>query len=144
MIGGVVQAVHAFRSKGVGHILWKIVVALAYFTTGLFLRMHLGIGVAALTLLLIWFFIVQGVVSLVTFFGSRKKGTSGWLLLDGVVTLLLGFLVWAHWPSGALWLIGVFAGVNLLMNGMTRLMLTLALKRALQTGGTTTATEASS
>lgn len=135
MIGGVVQAVHAFRSKDVGPIVWKIVVALAYFATGLFLRMHLGIGLAALTLLLIWFFIVEGVVSLVTFFGARKKGASGWLLLDGLVTLMLGFLVWAHWPTRAMWLIGVVAGASLLMNGMTRLMLTLALKRAVQAGG---------
>ena len=45
--------------------------------------------------------------------------------------LLLGFLIWEHWPSQALWLVGVFVGVNLLMNGMTRLMLTLAVRRAL-------------
>ncbi|HEY3705907.1 MAG TPA: DUF308 domain-containing protein [Terracidiphilus sp.] len=134
MIGGVVQAVHAFRSKGVGPILWKIVVALAYIATGLFLRMHLGIGLAALTLALIWFFIVEGVVSVVMFFSARQKGVSGWLLLDGLVTLLLGFLIWAHWPSGTLRIIGVFVGVNMLMNGMTRLMLTLAVKRAVQAG----------
>src|SRR5215469_13967607 len=41
MIGGVVQLVYAFRSKGVGPTIWKIVVAIAYFSTGLFLRFEL-------------------------------------------------------------------------------------------------------
>lgn len=132
MIGGVVQVVHAFRCKGVGPIVWKIVVALAYFATGFFLRMHPGFGLAALSLAVIWFFIIGGVVSLVTFFGSRKKGASVWVLLDGLVTLLLGFLLFEHWPSRAAWLVGVLVGANLLMNGMTRLMLTLAIRRAFQ------------
>ncbi|UWZ83618.1 hypothetical protein [Occallatibacter riparius] len=55
-----------------------------------------------------------------------------WLLLDGLFTLLLGLLIWRHWPSSAMWIIGVFVGFNLLMNGMTRLMLTLAIRRALK------------
>src|SRR5215469_2816959 len=44
MIGGLVQFAFAFRSKGVGLTIWKIVVAIAYFLTGLFLRIELGIG----------------------------------------------------------------------------------------------------
>src|SRR6516162_4541803 len=44
MIGGIVQFIYAFRSRGVGMTIWKIVVALAYFLTGAFLRMNLGIG----------------------------------------------------------------------------------------------------
>jgi uncharacterized membrane protein HdeD (DUF308 family) len=135
MIGGIVQFIHAFRSKGVGMTIWKIVVAVAYFLTGLFLRLNLGIGLAALTLALIFFFVIEGVMSLVAFVRERKKGGSAWLLFNGVLTLLLGVLIWSHWPSRAMWIIGVFVGFNLLMNGMTRLMLTLAVRRALKAAG---------
>jgi uncharacterized membrane protein HdeD (DUF308 family) len=132
MIGGVVQFIHAFKSKGVGMTIWKIVVALAYVLTGLFLRMNLGIGLAALTFALVFFFVIEGAMSLAAYARERKKGGSVWLLFDGVFTLLLGILIWIHWPSSAMWIIGVFVGFNLLMNGMTRLMLTLAVRRALK------------
>lgn len=132
MIGGILQFVYAFKSNGIGMAIWKIVVALAYFVTGIFLRMHLGIGLAALTLALIFFFLIEGVMSLVAFARERKKGASAWLLFNGFFTLVVGVLIWSHWPSRAMWLIGVFVGFNLLMNGMTRLMLTLAVRRALK------------
>jgi uncharacterized membrane protein HdeD (DUF308 family) len=132
MIGGIVQTVHAFKSKGVGMTIWKIVVAIAYILTGLFLRMNLGVGLAALTFALIFFFIIEGLMSLVAFARERKKGGSVWLLFDGMITLLLGVLIWSHWPSRAMWIIGVFVGFNMLMNGTTRLMLTLAVRRALK------------
>jgi uncharacterized membrane protein HdeD (DUF308 family) len=132
MIGGIVQFVHAFKSHGVGMTIWKIVVALAYFLTGVFLRMNLGIGLAALTLALIFFFLIEGVMDLVAYARERRRGGSAWLLIDGLFTLILGILIWSHWPSRAMWIIGVFVGFNLLMNGMTRLMLTLAVRRALK------------
>jgi uncharacterized membrane protein HdeD (DUF308 family) len=132
MIGGVVQFIHAFKSKGVGMTIWKIVVAIAYFLTGLFLRFDLGIGLAALTFALVFFFMIEGVMSLIAFFGGGKSGRSAWLLVNGVLTLLLGVLIWVHWPSSAMWIIGVFVGFNLLVNGWTRLMLTLAVRRALR------------
>jgi uncharacterized membrane protein HdeD (DUF308 family) len=132
MIGGIVQFIYAFRSRGVGMTIWKIVVALAYFLTGAFLRMNLGIGLATLTFALVFFFVIEGVMSLVAFFRGGKSGGSAWLLINGILTLLLAILIWAHWPSSAMWIIGVFVGFNLLMNGMTRLMLTLAVRRALK------------
>jgi uncharacterized membrane protein HdeD (DUF308 family) len=132
MVGGVIQFVHAFRSEGVGLAIWKIIVAIAYFLTGLFLRVELGIGLAALTFALVFFFLIEGVMSLVAFARERKKGGSVWLLCDGLITLLLGVLIWSHWPTRATWIIGVFVGFNLLMNGTTRLMLTLAVRRALK------------
>ncbi len=133
MIGGVVQFVHAFGSKGVGMTIWKILVALAYFVTGLFLRVEVGIGVAALTLAMIGFFLAQGVISLVAYVRGRKDGSSSiWLLIDGLVTLILGLMVWRHWPASGLWLLGAFVGINLVMNGASRLMISLTLRRALK------------
>jgi uncharacterized membrane protein HdeD (DUF308 family) len=132
MIGGIIQFVHAFKSHGVGMTIWKIVVALAYFFTGVFLRMNLGIGLAALTFALVFFFVIEGVMILIAYFRGGKSGGSAWLLANGILTLLLGVLIWVHWPSSAMWLIGVFVGFNLLMNGTTRLMLTLAVRRALR------------
>jgi uncharacterized membrane protein HdeD (DUF308 family) len=51
------------------------------------------------------------------------------VLFDGVVTLLLSLLIWAHWPSSSAWAIGTLVGVSMIMSGVTRLMMSLAVRR---------------
>ena len=52
-----------------------------------------------------------------------------WLLVNALITLLLGGLIWVQWPSSSVWAIGTLVGVNLLMKEMSRLMLGLASRR---------------
>jgi uncharacterized membrane protein HdeD (DUF308 family) len=49
--------------------------------------------------------------------------------MNGIITLLLGGLIWFHWPSSTVWAIGILVGVNLLMTGITRLMFGLAIRK---------------
>ena len=129
MISGFFQFLHAFRSKGAGSAIWKTLIAIVYVATGVYLRFNLGIGVAALTLVLIGFFVVQGVIDIFAYLIRPKIRGSGWVLFDGVITLILGLLIWRHWPSGSLWVIGTLVGINMIVTGFTRLMLTLAVRR---------------
>ena len=137
VISGAVQFVHAFRCAGVGHTIWKVAVAIIYFVTGLYLRLNPGLGIVALTLALIAFFVAQGLVDILVYLRTRKSGVSSWLLLDGVITLILGLMIWRHWPSGSLWVVGTLVGINMIMTGMTRLMLTVAVRRAMKTAAQT-------
>lgn len=130
MISGVVQFIHAIRGRTAGSRFWTGVIALIHFGMGLFFRLDPGIGIAALTLALIAFFISQGVIGIVDWFRSRKTGASGWLLFESAITLILGLMIWRHWPSGSLWVIGTLVGINMIMFGTTRLMLALAVRRA--------------
>jgi uncharacterized membrane protein HdeD (DUF308 family) len=130
MISGVVQFVHAIRGRTAGSRFWTGVIALIHFGMGLFFRLDPGIGIAALTLALIAFFIAQGVIGIVDWFRSRGSGASGWLLFESAITLILGLMIWRHWPSGSLWVIGTLVGINMIMFGTTRLMLALAVRRA--------------
>jgi len=135
MFGGVVQFVHVFRCKGVGRGIWKALIAVIYFATGLYLRFNLGLGISALTLALIAFFVAQGLIDIFVYFRTRKIGVSRWLLLDGTITLLLSLMLWRHWPSGSPWVVGTLVGINMIMTGTTRLMLTIALRRAMKVAG---------
>lgn len=129
MISGVMQFVHAFSCKGIGPGLWKALIAIVYFLTGLYLLVNPVLGAAALTLVLITFFVAQGVIDIFVYFQTRSSGLSGWLLVDGVITLILGLLIWRHWPSSSLWVIGTLVGINMIMTGTTRLMLSIAVRR---------------
>ncbi len=133
VFSGGFQFIHAFQSHGVGHVLWKLLVAVLYLIVGLYFLLHPLLGVAAFTFALAIFFVVEGVFDLVAYFKSRHFAGSGWILFDGIVTLILGLLVWRQWPSSSLWVIGTLVGISMIFTGMTRLMLSLAAKRLAQT-----------
>ena len=129
LFNGVAQLVHAFQSRGVGHIAWKLLVAVVYLVAGLYLVFHPGLGIVGLTLVLAVFFFAEGVVDVVAYFSVRKMDGSGWMLLDGIITLILGLMIWRHWPASSLWVIGVLIGISMLMTGTSRLMMALALRK---------------
>lgn len=84
---------------------------------------------AGLTLMLAVFFCAEGIMDLLAYlFGSKTNGAH-WLLLHGIVTLLLGVMIWRRWPLSSLWAVGILAGVSILLSGVTRLLLALAIRR---------------
>ncbi len=129
IFAGIAQLVHAFQSTGIGPIAWKVLVALIYLVAGFSLIARPAAGVAGLTLVLGIFLFAEGIADVVAYFATRKSGSSPWMLLDGVITLVLGFLIWNRWPSSALWVIGTFVGISMVMTGMTRLMMALAIRK---------------
>jgi uncharacterized membrane protein HdeD (DUF308 family) len=129
VLSGGFQFIHAFQSKGAGSVFWKLLVATLYLIVGIFFLMHPVIGVAGLTLCLAIFFLAEGVLDLAAYFQNRHAGGSGWLLMDGIVTLILGLLVWRQWPSSSLWVIGTLVGISMIFTGATRLMISLAARR---------------
>jgi uncharacterized membrane protein HdeD (DUF308 family) len=135
LFGGLVQFIHAFQSKGIGHIVWKLLVAVFYLAAGAYLIARPALGLASLTLALAIFFVAQGVVDVVAYFSTRKIGGSAWMLLDGIVTLVLGLMIWNRWPGTSLWVIGTLVGINMLMTGITRLMMAVAARKLLKDRG---------
>jgi len=130
LLDGLTQVAHAFWSKGIGHILWKLVVAAFYIAAGFYLLVHPMLGVLGLTLALGIFLFVKGAVDLISYFSAGTVGTSGWVLLDGIITLALGFMIWNRWPSSSSWVLGTLVGISMLITGIARLMMALAIRRA--------------
>ena len=130
VLAGVVHLVLAFYAHRAGTLLWKLVVGAAYIFFGMYLMSHPAIGVASLTLLLASLFLIEGIFDIALFFKMRAVGGSSWILVDGMVTLLLGLLMYLQWPSSSSWAIGTLVGVSLIISGVTRLMLSLAVRKA--------------
>ena len=63
-----------------------------------------------------------------TYFHVRSLPGSGWILFDGIVTLILALMIWRSWPASAVWALGTIVGINLLMSGFTRLMYSRAVR----------------
>jgi len=129
LFGGVAQLAYAFQSEGIGHIIWKLLVAFVYIAAGLYLLTHPGVGVAGLTLVLGIVFFVEGVADVILYFSVPKVDGSGWVLFDGIITLILGVMIWRGWPSTSFWVIGTLVGISMIMTGTTRLMMSLAVRK---------------
>lgn len=123
------QVLHALQSKGIGHILWKLLVAVLYFGVGIYLLNNPLLGIATLTLAIGIFFFAEGIMDLAAYFKERKVNGSGWILLDGIVTLVLGVMIWQHWPASSVWAVGTLVGVSMVMTGVSRLMISVAVRR---------------
>ena len=126
---GIAQGINAFRSKGIGRLSWKLVVAVLYLVAGIYLLLHPFLAVVALTLALAAFFLIQGVLELTEYFAIRKERKSSWVLINGIISMILGGMIWRHWPSSSLWALGQLVGIGMLMTGVTRLMMALALRK---------------
>ncbi len=105
-----------------------MLLALIYGAAAIYMLMNPLLGVLSLTLLLAVFLLVEGILELALYFRIRQVRHAGWVLFDGIVTLILGILIWAQWPSSAVWVIGTLVGISLIFSGISRLMLALAVR----------------
>jgi len=133
VLAGMVHLILAFQAHGAGGLIWKLLVGLAYLCFGVYLIMHPVLAVASLTLLLASLFLIEGIFDVVLFFRMRSMRGSSWILLDGIITLLLGLLIYLQWPSSSAWAIGTLVGVSMIISGVTRVMLSLAVRKTTET-----------
>lgn len=128
VIGGAVLLVHALRGRQEEGFWFKLLWAIVYLVAGLLLLASPVSGVLTLTLILAVLWIVEGVTAIAFAFRLKPASPWGWVLFDGIVTVLLGLLIWIGWPGNAPWLLGLFLGISLLSTGISVLLLGLALK----------------
>ena len=130
VLAGVVHLALAFHAHRAGSLIWKLLVGIAYVFFGGYLIVHPVAGVVSLTLVLASLFLVEGILDVVLFFKMRAMQGSSWVLLDGIVTLLLGGMIYMQWPSSSAWAIGTLVGVSMIISGVTRVMLSFAVRKA--------------
>ena len=130
VLAGIVHLVVAFHSREAGSVFWRLLVGLAYICFGGYLIARPALGVVSLTLLLASLFLVEGIFNIVLFFRVPSVLRSSWFLLDGIVTLLLGLMIYMQWPSSSAWAIGTLVGVSLIFSGVTRVMVSLTVRKA--------------
>ena len=130
LVAGVVQILRALQAgQGTEKVL-TLILGVISVLGGIAVIAHPLLGLALLTLVLATYLIVEGVWKMIAAFSYRPAAGWNWLLLSGVLSLLLAWLIWAPWPLSGLWAIGVLVGFNLLGTGTALVTLASALKRA--------------
>ncbi len=126
--GGVVQTVNAFKTRHGEGFLLNILGGIFYSVVGVLLMIHPLSGALAATLLLGGFYLVSGIFKSVAAL-THRFGHWGWVLVNGLVSLILGVLILMQWPQSGLFIIGLFIGIDLLMLGWVWVALSLSTKK---------------
>ena len=119
------KGVHAFSCAKWSGFFIDLLTGILYVVVGFMMIANPGESAAALTLLIAMFLMFGGIFRIVVAISTRYQHW-GWLLLHGVVSLLLGISIWRQWPLSGLWVIGLFVGIDMLLNGWSLVMLGLA------------------
>ena len=98
---------------------------LLYAVTGLLMVSHPGLAAVTLTFMIAMLLIVAGTFRIFVAF-STPIHHRGWLILNGVISLFLGFSIMSSWPVSGLWIIGLFIGIDMIFDGWTEVMLALS------------------
>jgi uncharacterized membrane protein HdeD (DUF308 family) len=110
----------------------NLVIGILYAIAGLLTLFNPLAGTLSLTAILGALFIAEGVYAIIMAFQVRPGGQYFWLiLLDGIVTLILGILVLNQFPESAIWLIGLYVGISILFSGVSLLVVALTARRNL-------------
>jgi uncharacterized membrane protein HdeD (DUF308 family) len=129
VVAGVVHLIIAFHAHRASSLIWKLLVGIAYVCFGGYLIAHPVLGVTSLTLVLASLFLVEGIFDIVLFFRMRSMQGSSWFLIDGIITLALGLMIYLQWPSSSAWAIGTLVGVSMIISGVTRVMVSFAVRK---------------
>jgi uncharacterized membrane protein HdeD (DUF308 family) len=131
IFSGITHFVFAFKTHTTGGVIWELLVGAVYLATGVYLLLHPLDALIALTLILALYLFFEGVVETIQSFQLRPRHGANWLLFDGIVTLILAVMIWRSWPASTVWVVGTLVGISMIFSGFSRLMLSLAAKRAL-------------
>lgn len=127
IISGIVEFVYAFHTRGWSGVLLHVVGGVLGLLIGLLVITHPVAGALVWTMLFAAFLCVTGLFGSISAIYMRFPGW-GWALFDGIVTLVLGVLVWAQWPVSAIWFLGVALGIALILRGWTTVMFAMAVR----------------
>jgi uncharacterized membrane protein HdeD (DUF308 family) len=130
LVGGAFQLLNAFQLKGWKSVLWHVLIALLYIAAGLVVFKDPVFASLSLTIALAWILVAVGILRIFMAFQLRPANGWGWPLVSGVISILLGAMILAQWPTSGFWVIGLFVAIEMIVNGWSSVFIALAARKA--------------
>jgi uncharacterized membrane protein HdeD (DUF308 family) len=127
LISGIMGLVSTFWARHAPGFWWSLFSAVLALAAGLVLLAWPVSGAVSLTLLLIVFFTIEGVLSIMYALEHKKElsGRWGWMLASGVIDLVLAAIILIGLPGTAVWALGLLVGINMLFGGSALIAMAL-------------------
>jgi uncharacterized membrane protein HdeD (DUF308 family) len=131
LISGVVGLVTTFWMRNAPGFWWSLLSAIIAIAAGIILLLWPISGTVSLTLVLIAFFFVEGVATIMYAIQHRAQLSHrwGWMLASGIVDLILAGIIFAGLPETATWALGLLVGINMLFGGTAMIGMALAARQ---------------
>jgi len=142
LISGVVGLVTTFMARHAPGFWWSLVSAVLGIAAGIVLLGWPISGAVSLTLLLIVFFVIEGVASIMYALEHKKEltGRWAWMLVSGIIDLILAGIIMAGLPGTAAWALGLLVGINMLFGGTSMIAIALHARGSAPTASAPTRT----
>jgi uncharacterized membrane protein HdeD (DUF308 family) len=129
LVGGIFHLIHAFMVKTWSGFLMNVLAGVLYVIGGALIMDEPIAGALLITIFLIAALVVGGALRITVALRHREMG--GWwlMVLSGLVSVVIGILLYGSLPWSGLWVLGTLIGVELLVQGVTWLMFGIALRR---------------
>jgi uncharacterized membrane protein HdeD (DUF308 family) len=131
LISGAMGLIATFWARQAPGFWWSLVSAVLAIAAGFVLLVSPGSGALSLTLILIVFFVIEGVASVMYALEHRQQlsGRWAWMLASGIIDLILAAMVFAGLPGSAAWAIGLLVGINMIFGGSALIAMALAARK---------------
>jgi uncharacterized membrane protein HdeD (DUF308 family) len=132
LISGVVGLATTFMARGMPGFWWALLSAAVAIAAGLILVASPAQGALSLTFVMVAFFLIQGVATVMYAIDHRKElsGRWGFMLFSGLITLVLAVMIFAGLPGTAGWALGLLAGIDMVFGGFALIAMAMAAKNA--------------
>ena len=130
MIAGVAEVINAFQIKTWGRFFFWLILGILYIVAGFVAWDNPLLTAVWLTLFLGAALVASGIVRIFLGFNMQHGSPWIWVVVSGLITLVLGLIILAHWPVSAVYTLGIFLGVDLVFAGASWISLGLALRNA--------------
>jgi uncharacterized membrane protein HdeD (DUF308 family) len=121
LLGGVFRLQWAWRVDSLRNRLLGFAIGLLTLICGVILVSDPLVASGVLTILLAAYFLLDGLSEMAAAFSMRPAAGWGWLLLGGILSLLLGLMIWVQFPLSGAWAIGILLGIKLILVGVIML-----------------------
>jgi uncharacterized membrane protein HdeD (DUF308 family) len=129
IVAGVAEVINAFQIKSWGKFLIWALLGVLYIVAGFVTFENPLLAAALLTLVLGASLVACGIMRSILAFSMKRDASSIWVALSGVITLLLGLLILARWPTNSVYILGLLLGIDLIMAGAGWIAIGLGLRR---------------
>jgi uncharacterized membrane protein HdeD (DUF308 family) len=132
LISGIVGLITSFWMRNAPGFWWSLLSAVIGIAAGLVLLRWPINGTFSLTIVLIAFFAMEGIVTIMYAIDHRNQlsGRWGWMLASGIVDLILAGIIFAGLPGTAAWALGLLVGINMVFGGTAMIGMALAARPA--------------
>lgn len=123
IFGGAVQLFRTFQGRKEEGFIGSLLTSCLYIIFGVLLILFPAAGILSLTVLITIFFIAEGIAKIILGFQLRPSTSWAWFIINGILALIMAFIIWKGWPGTAYWVLGLLVGINMIFFGISLIVL---------------------